>query len=130
MFKNLLPPGSPYEVISKTLYEALRNGLVHGYDTKEIVFDGTSIGLMIAWKDTPHLSVVTHGGKQCLVLNVQVLSDRLSYEIEKFREQLKQSPEARDKFFTACRRDERKEVHGAEASEWRSMMTSGPRTSN
>lgn len=130
VFKNLLPPGRPYELISKTLYEALRNGLVHGYDTKEIVFDGTSIGLMIAWKETRHLSVVPHGGKQCLVLNVQALSDRLSSEIDKFREELKQSPEARDKFFTTCRRDERKEVHDVEAIEWRSMMTSGPRASN
>ncbi|MGA2325080.1 MAG: hypothetical protein ABSH05_02220 [Bryobacteraceae bacterium] len=130
VFKNLLPPGRPYEVIGKTLYEALRNGLVHGYDTKEIVFDGTSIGLIVAWKETPHLSVVPHCGKQCLVLNVQALSDRLSAEIDKFRQELKQCPGARDKFFTSCQPDQREEVYGTEASEWRSLMTTDPRTSD
>jgi len=56
VFLRLLPDG-PFRVIGKSVYDILRNGLVHRYDTADIRIEGKTIRLAISWRAEPHLSV-------------------------------------------------------------------------
>ena len=48
IFKDLLPP-EPYRTARKPLYDALRDGLVHRYDGKDIQFDNQTLQVTISW---------------------------------------------------------------------------------
>ena len=52
-FRNLLPQG-PYRTVANTLYDVLRNGLVHRYDAADLRFNGQTLRLAIAWKESRH----------------------------------------------------------------------------
>jgi len=103
-FATLLP-GGIYQTVARTIYNALRNGLVHSYEAQDIEFDGSSVGLAIAWRETPHLSVLLKDGKPQLVLNMRELCERLSEQIDSFRAELRADANARDRFFTQCRKE-------------------------
>ena len=103
-FATLLPSGI-YQTISKTIYNALRNGLVHSYEAQDIEFNGSRVGLAIAWRETSHLTLLFKEGKPHLVLNMRELCERLSEQIDSFRAQLMADASARDRFFTQCRKD-------------------------
>ena len=72
-FSKLLPPG-PFRTIAKTLYNVLRNGLVHHYNAADIRIGGTTVGLAISWREHQHLSMEEIDGVPNLVLNVTQLS--------------------------------------------------------
>ena len=126
-FKRLLPCDERCQKMGKKLYEALRNGLVHGYDTQDILVGSRRIGLAIAWRDTPHLSVMRSGAKPCLVLNIQDLFDRLSTEIDAFRRELESQAGPRDRFFKTFgqNKDVRVEQDG-EVQAWLSLINESP----
>jgi hypothetical protein len=122
----LLPSDHQYQVIGGTLYDALRNGLVHGYDTKRIRWNSSSIGLLVSWEKESHLKVITWEGKPCLVLNVQSLADRLSAEIDSFRDELRTQPRARDRFVGQLNQDKEKYVVRPEEIEaWNRLLEPG-----
>jgi hypothetical protein len=99
-FATLLP-GGIYQTVAKTIYNALRNGLVHSYEAQDIQFNGSCVGLAIAWRETPHLSLREEDKPQ-LVLNIRELCERLSGQINLFREKLMADANARDRFLTQC----------------------------
>ena len=100
---RLLPAG-PLKVVGKSVYDILRNGLVHRYDTADIFVEGRIIKLAISWREEPHLSVKDVGGVPNLVLNAGTLCDDLFAQFADYRSELQQSPEARDRFHTEYRR--------------------------
>ena len=104
VFAGLLPLG-PYQKIAKTLYNALRNGLVHRYDAKDIQLDGRIVEIAIAWKEHQHLSVKEIDGVPNLVLNVNDLCHDLFSAFDQYRDSLEKDGAARDKFFTTYRRE-------------------------
>lgn len=123
-FAKLLPPG-PYQQAAKTLYNALRNGLVHGYDAQDVQVNGGRIGLGIAWRETPHLSVMQRDGRPCLVLNVHVLCSQLLAQIDDFRRELEARAEARDLFLNQWKRDRVERVGSeVEREAWQTLLSS------
>ena len=120
-FATLLP-GGIYQTAAKTIYNALRNGLVHSYEAQDIEFNGSLVGLAIAWQETPHLSFLRNEGKPHLVLNMRELCKRLSEQIDSFRAELMADANARDRFFTQSRKDR---VHTAgtpqEVQAWKEL---------
>lgn len=99
VFSRLLPAG-PFQVIGKSLFDILRNGLVHHYDTADIRVEGQIIRLAISWRAELHLSVKDIDGIPNLVLNVTTLCENLFRAFADYREELKTTTEARDRFFT------------------------------
>ena len=102
-FSRLLPSG-PFQKIARTLYNVLRNGLVHDYNTADIRAGGTTVRLAIAWREHRHLSVKEIEGVPNLVLNVTQLCRDLFSLIEEYRAELQSSGPARDQFYTTYRR--------------------------
>ncbi len=123
-FATLLPGGN-YQTVAKTIYNALRNGLVHGYEAQDIEFNGSRVGLAIAWRETPHLTFLLKENKPHLVLNMRELCERLSEQIDSFRAELMADASARDRFFTQSRKDK---VHmvgtPGEVQAWKALTKS------
>ncbi len=125
VFTGILPPG-PYQRIARTLYDALRNGLVHRYDAKDIQFDGRIVEIAIAWKEHQHLSIKEIDGVPNLILNVNDLCHDLFSAFDQYRDDLEKDGTTRDKFFTTYRREKVTEVEsgGNEANAWQEILES------
>jgi hypothetical protein len=122
VFSRLLPGGS-FQVVAKSLYDILRNGLVHRYDAADIRVDGRIIQLAIAWHAEPHLSVKQVNGVPNLVLNVTTLCSDLFRAFAEYREELRANGDARDRFLTTYRGTGPVEVKvPAQVEAWKSIV--------
>src|SRR2546426_7151758 len=45
-----------WKPVAESLYDALRNGIVHGYDTKFIIVASHRVEIVVSWKQHPHLT--------------------------------------------------------------------------
>ena len=82
-FEEQLP--ATWRPVAKSLYDALRNGLVHHYDPKLIVVDGQRIELCISWRERPHLSI--EGAR--FNLNVQRMAVDLRVAFDDYEQALR-----------------------------------------
>ena len=122
VFSRLLP-GGPFQVVAKSLYDILRNGLVHRYDTADIRVEGKTIQLAISWRAEPHLSVKEVNGVPNLVLNVTTLCADLFGAFAEYREELRGNGEARDHFLRTYRETGTVEVKVPEqVAAWKSIV--------
>lgn len=103
VFAELLPDTSDWRTLAKPLFEAVRHGLAHGFDTKEIRFNGGIMTVTISWRRREHLSIDRTREKPSLVLNVQSLATALNEKIDSLREQLIDDSSACDRFRMSCR---------------------------
>ena len=93
-----------WQPVSGDLYNALRNGLAHGYATKNILQVGDkAIELVISWKDKRHLSYETANNQ--LFINVQSLSAALIEAFDQYESDLKTSAEYRDRYLVWIKKD-------------------------
>ena len=118
-FKTLLPQG-PYRVVAKTLYDILRNGLVHR-DAADLRFDGKTLQFTVAWKKSQHLSII-EGDVPNLVINVNDLCASLFSAFDEYETELRNSGEARDRFLQTYRKDSEKKVHDGEIDAWLEIL--------
>jgi hypothetical protein len=65
--------------MGKDIFQALRNGLAHIYDTEllRIGLGGPEVGLIVSWKDYSHLELVRKGQWLGLVLHVPTMWEDL-----------------------------------------------------
>ena len=94
VFAESLP--EPWPAVAKSLYDALRNGLVHTYSPK-VIEVGDGVRLAISWKAHTHLS----WEKDHLVLRVPDLVDGLRDRWTAYNQLLRSSSAARAQFATA-----------------------------
>jgi len=122
VFSQLLPKG-PFQVIARKLYELLRNGLVHGNDIADIRVEGRLIRLALSWRDLPHLSVKEIDGVPTLALNITTLCNDVFNAFANYREELKRSAEARDRFYRTYRKTGTVDVKvPAHVEAWKAIM--------
>ncbi len=69
IFAELLP--DQWKPVARSLYDAIRDGIVHLYETKTIVLGSTHLNLVISWKAKPHLHVSSTGND--LYINIRQL---------------------------------------------------------
>ncbi len=123
VFTKLFPPG-PYQKVAKTLYDVLRNGLVHRYDGADIKVNGETVRIAIAWKEHQHLSVERIDGVPNFFLNVQQLCHDLFSAFDKYKAELEKDSSARDRFFTTYRKESVKDAPSREISAWQEILES------
>jgi hypothetical protein len=44
-----------WQPVAQSLFDALRNGVVHGYATKTLIVNGRRIELSVSWREQQHL---------------------------------------------------------------------------
>jgi hypothetical protein len=98
----LLP--ARWRPVGAQLFDALRNGLAHAYDTKIVVQIGDRpIEVVVSRREDVHLSF---DAADCrLFVNVEALTTQLKAARVKYDGQLKQSAEFRDRFTKWINRD-------------------------
>jgi hypothetical protein len=87
-----------------TLYSALRNGLVHGYETQSVVIAGRSVLFQIAWDGQRHLTF-TDERRQVLCIVARDLVESLRTAFDSIESELRNDAEARRKFLRRDKKD-------------------------
>jgi hypothetical protein len=122
VFTSLLPATNSYPVIGKSMWDALRNGLAHGFRPKTLRIGSHQWRFSICHEGP--LVRVTEGEPNWLRLNVKTLNELVSAKINAYEEELRQSPSARLEFRNRhASTDVRPIPSGTrEAEAWRSLL--------
>ncbi len=126
IFTSLLPNDERYRLIGKTIFEALRNGLAHRFRPDTVKIGNEQWRFSIAWQGGPHASAI-EGKPNWLQLNVKVLAERITAQIDAYHVELQNSARARVNFqgkSKKCVKDvnEKPEQLARIAEAWRSVL--------
>jgi hypothetical protein len=95
-FKEYVLPAT-WKDVSADLFDALRNGLAHSYETKMLVqFGARSVEIGISWRDHSHLSF--DRDRSVLFLNVPELAAALRRAIDRYEGELRAQEPLRDRY--------------------------------
>lgn len=115
----LLP--EPWQPAAPDLFDALRHGLAHSYETKALLqLEGGPVELVVSWRECPHLSY--NADRRRLFVNVQSLFAALKSAIDRYESELRGDPTLRERFVKWSRRG--REVHIPEGRRklWASLL--------
>jgi hypothetical protein len=111
VFKRCLP--DHWKPAAPTLYDALRHGLIHGYEPRWVVVAGNPVGFEIAWRGQRHLTFASDD-REVLCIVAPVLVTALRGVFDSVEGELRSDPLARDRFLERDRRD--REIHRTRTS--------------
>jgi hypothetical protein len=97
----LLPPD--WRLLAKRIYTALRDRLVHGFDTKFLDVSGQKVPIYVSWGLSQRIEMRSNGAE--LWVGVQPLATALCQEIDNFENDLRQNAAARALFREAFDHD-------------------------
>lgn len=115
-FAETLP--REWRPVAGSLFNVLRNGIVHGYETQRLVAKGQTVEVAIAWRQGEHL--MWDAGR--LVLNVRAMADGLRDRFADYENLLHDDAAARDRFLRRGKRDRERHVRGYEAEAWAHLL--------
>jgi hypothetical protein len=96
VFGLCLPPD--WRPVARTLYDALRNGLIHRYEARVIATPGDDTAFQIAWTGSRHLTF-TDNSRSVLCVVARDLVAGLHDAFAEVEEQLRTDPAAREAFY-------------------------------
>ena len=97
--ETMLP--SRWKSVSSSLYDALRDGLVHAFETKKVKVGPKQFDIGVSWGNHQHLTF--NENRSILYLDVKTLADHLLIAIGNYEQELKSNPTARERFFETMR---------------------------
>lgn len=111
-----------WQPVGVYLFNALRNGLAHSYDTKTLVQIGDrAIDVVISRRDKPHLAFEAADSR--LFVNAADLTAQLKAALDRYDEELKQSGPLRDRFIKWIKREATVDVVKAvDRRAWRQLL--------
>src|SRR4030067_600266 len=96
---------SDWKPMGRTIYDALRNGLIHSYETKDIIYNGKTIVLCISWGKKRHLSFSADSNTFTIFLNVKTLKTDLRKAFSLYERRLQRDPDLREMFHRMMKKD-------------------------
>jgi hypothetical protein len=127
VFAEMLPEGD-WRVLAKPLFDALRNGLAHSFDTKHLHMGADEIQIHISWNLTAIVEPTQDG--LGILVGIRSLAARLCAKINEFQALLQEDEQARKKFRAALQRERKRKCSPLELAAWgrlvRHTATSGP----
>ncbi|MDP8983316.1 MAG: hypothetical protein M3O35_22300 [Acidobacteriota bacterium] len=120
IFAELLPEGD-WRLLAKPLFNALRNGLAHGFDTKHLHVGKEAIQIYISWSEKNVISIREATGADGLFIGIQPLAERLCARINEFRAKLQSDEVARHQFRRASQRERTAQCSQSETEAWRRL---------
>jgi hypothetical protein len=121
-FTEILP--DLWKPVAKTLYDAIRNGIVHTYETKTIILGSRRLDISVSWKAKPHLHLSARGTE--VYVNVSQLSQDLKAAIAQFEADLKVDANLRDTFFKSMRCEREINPADSERRKWQQVLSQVP----
>jgi hypothetical protein len=122
-FAELLP--DPWKPVADGLYDAIRNGLVHVYETKTIVVGSRHLNVVISWRAKPHMHLSPSGSD--IYVNVLQLAQDLKIAILRFEADLKVQDRLRNVFYQAMRKDREFHVQPNTQQSWTDALAHAPK---
>ncbi len=122
VFAEILP--DLWKPVAKTLYDAIRNGIVHIYETKTIILGSRRLDLGISWRAKPHLHLSATGAH--IYVNVRQLSQDLKAAIGQFEADLKADARLRETFYKRMRRERELSPGASEHQKWQHVLSRAP----
>jgi hypothetical protein len=116
-FAELLPDDD-WRGLSRHLFDALRNGLAHSFDTKHIQVDGQSIQIHMSWDMERVITIDSNGGNDKLLIGPRPLGARVCDSIREFRAKLQRDDIACQRFRDAL---DRARIVKVSASLWQKL---------
>jgi hypothetical protein len=123
VFERCLP--DHWKPAAPTLYDALRHGLIHGYEPRWVVVGGKPVGFEIAWRGHRHLTFADDN-REVLCIVAPVLVTALRGVFDSVEGELRSDPLARDRFRERDRRDREIHLQGPQIETWREAVMAAP----
>jgi hypothetical protein len=103
-----LLPDDDWRQLKNVLFEALRNGLAHNFDTKHIHVDGRPIQIYMVWALPKTIAIGKRNGEEALEIGTCVLGRGICRKIDEFRAKLRNDTDACEKFKSSLDRSGRR----------------------
>jgi len=113
-FAEIIP--AEWKDLAPALYEAIRDGIVHSYDTKAIRVDSRTIIVNISWGAMPHFHLSED--RRTIHINIKNLSTDFKVALKQFEVDLKNKSNLREIFDRSMRRSREISVRQSERSKW------------
>jgi hypothetical protein len=117
VFAELLP-SEDWRTLAKPLFEAVRNGLAHKFDTKHLYVDGERIQIYFSW-DSKEIVVVDAGR---LFIGTRPLGLLFCTKIEEFRRKLQTDAMARRRFKQIHSSEDFTNCSAPQAAAWKRLL--------
>ncbi len=119
VFAELLPTDD-WKAFAKPLYEAVRNGLAHKFDTKHLLIGGQRIQIYVSWTGQQIVDIGLGGTG--LFICIRLLGALLCTKIEEFRQKLQDDPAARESFRQAYKDQDWTRCSEPETAAWKRLV--------
>lgn len=96
-----LLPDADWKRLARLLFDALRHGLAHNFDTKHIHVNGSVVQIYLSWTMKEMIRIVQVNGKDALYVSTCGLGNGVCQKIRDFRTKLENDAEARQRFRNA-----------------------------
>lgn len=118
--KMMLP--AKWQKVGSSLFDAMRNGIGHRYETKFIAVGSKKIDIYISWRQSPHLQLSADKGK--VYLNVKHMADQMITILVDVDQALKNDPALRTEFAKTLNDPWVENMVGAEKDSWATLLQS------
>ena len=116
-----------WKLLAPALYEAIRDGIVHSYDTKVICVGSRKVVVNISWGAMPHFHL--SADRKTIHINIKNLAADFKDAIKRFEADLKDKPDLRETFEKAMRKSREISVQENARATWeRYLNTMKPAT--
>jgi len=122
-FEELLP--DKWRPIAKSLYGAIRHGLVHSYDTQLISIGGRELDIIISWGQKAHLHVSTD--EKRIYVNIQNLASDFRAAVIRFSADLQKDAKLRETFAKSWKRSRKMRIGQPETAQWEKCLRQADR---
>ena len=116
--EKMLP--EEWKSVGSSLFDAIRNGIAHCYETKPIRIDDKLLEVGISWRLQPHLRFSPD--KKVLYLNIQTMAEQILNLLQEYESSLKADQKLRLQFSKAMRADWTKKTEGNELKAWKKLI--------
>ncbi|MFZ0912194.1 MAG: hypothetical protein WBQ76_04845 [Candidatus Korobacteraceae bacterium] len=121
VFAELLPTDD-WKALAKPLYEAVRNGLAHKFDTKHLHVDGQRLQIYFSWTRKQIVDIGPVGSGTGLFIGTRPLGTLLCQKIEEFRQKLQTDAAARERFRRAYKSQDWTQCSATETAAWKRLV--------
>ena len=125
-FAELLP--DCWKPAAAGLYGAIRDGIVHSYETKTIVVSLRRLNVVISWRAKPHMHLSPSATD--IYVNVFQLAQDLKRALVQLETDLKAQGSLRDTFYQAMREHREYHVQQVDLRSWGSALAQAPKAAS
>lgn len=117
-FAEIIP--SEWKNLASALYEAIRDGIVHSYNTKVICVGSRKVIVNISWGAMPHLHLSQD--RKTIHINIKNLAADFKDALKHFETDLRNKPALREIFEKSMRNSREISVPKNERTTWEQCL--------